>query len=428
MATKEELIEVLDEWNFWSRKQPIGKPRVNYVERIEKGLKTGQIVIISGIRRGGKSTLIKQVINRLIENKIEPRQTLFINFEESRFERSVKFLNELYDAYMELIHEGGKPFIFLDEIQTVKGWERFVRSLHEREAATILVSGSSSSIIKGDLATVLTGRHVDVKVDPLNFREFLEFKGITITDKFSAISKKTVIRKLLREYLEFGGMPKVIESDEKIWLLTTYFNDIIIRDVAKVRKIRKVSKLESIAKFYLTNFTSEVSYRKMARSLGVSLDTVERYTRFLKQAYMISIVNRFSYSLHEQESRAKKIFATDNGLRNAVSFKTTKDFGRMYENLVYNTLLGRGYETYYLKNAAECDFIAKIKGKTRAIQITYELNETNKEREFEGLVMAMKKLKLKQGLIITDDLSKEEKIGDKKIIYKPLWQWLLFDE
>jgi len=425
--SKEDLVAVLDEWNFWTKKQPRGKPRESYIEKIEKGLKSGQIVTISGIRRGGKSTLIKQIINRLVEKGVDPRQTLYINFEENRFERTLNSLNKLYEAYMELVHKEGKPYIFLDEIQTVEGWERFVRSLHEREAATILVSGSTSSIVKGDLATLLTGRHLDVRVDPLSFREFLEFRGIDITDKLSAISKKTAIKKLLREYLEFGGMPKVVENDEKDWLLTTYFNDIIIRDVAKARKIRKIQKLEAIARYHLTNFTSEVSYRKIARSLNVSLDTVERYTSFLREAFLISIVNRFSYSLHEQESRAKKVFATDNGVRNAVSFKTTKDFGRVFENLVYNTLVRRGYEVYYLKNSVECDFIARKKEESRAIQVTYELTQENRVREVRGLLLAMEKLKLKEGLVITDDFSAKEKTGNKSILFKPLWQWLLFD-
>lgn len=424
---KEELIRVLNEWNFWNKKQAIGKPRNDYVDKIERAMKTGQIVIISGIRRGGKSTLIKQVINKLIEQGTDARQTLYINFEESRLERSVQFLNNLYEAYIELVHKEGKPFIFLDEIQTVKGWERFVRSLHEREAATIVVSGSSASIIKGDLAFVLTGRHLDVKVNPLSFREFLDFNGIRITDKLSVISQKTIIRRLLRVYLNYGGLPKVVQESEKDWLLTTYFNDIIIRDVAKPRNIRKIKKLEAIAKYHLTNFTSEVSYRKIARTLKTSLDTVERYTKFLEDAHLISIVNRFSYSLHEQESRAKKTFASDNGIRNANSFLSTKDFGRLYENLVYNMLVARGYETYYQKNACECDFIARKKTETKAIQVTYSLNEANREREVKGLLMAMTKLGLKEGLIITDDVLKQEKIDKKKMVFVPLWQWLLFD-
>ena len=133
MATNEELIEVLNEWNFWSKKQQIGKPRTKYLEQIQKGLKTGQIVIISGIRRGGKSTLIKQVISKLIENNIDAKNTLYINFEESRFERSLESLNNLYEAYMELVHQGEKPYIFLDEIQTIPNFESWLRTHYDKE-------------------------------------------------------------------------------------------------------------------------------------------------------------------------------------------------------------------------------------------------------------------------------------------------------
>ncbi len=177
---KERIIEILDEWNFWSRTPDCGIPRGGYLQIFDNLRKTKQIIFITGVRRSGKSTLMKQYIKKMIEEGDDKRNFLYINFEEPKFidELSLQFLNDAFEAYLEVVQPTSTPNLFLDEIQHIKGWERFVRAMHEKGSANIFVSGSSAKLLSKELGTVLTGRHVDILVYPLAFKEFLEFNNV----------------------------------------------------------------------------------------------------------------------------------------------------------------------------------------------------------------------------------------------------------
>lgn len=425
---KEKIIEILDEWNFWSKTPDYGILRDGYLQRFEKMKATKQVVFITGVRRSGKSTLMKQHIKEMIDGGDDKRNSLYINFEEPKFigELSVDFLIDTFDAYLEIVQPTSTPNLFLDEIQHIEGWERFVRALHEKGGANIFVSGSSARLLSKELGTALTGRHVDIHVYPLTFREFLDFNNLTLETTLDIVSNKLKIRQMIRDYLSFGGFPLVVLFEGKNEILRDYFDDIILRDIAERYRVLKIDKLRSLAKYYLTNIGSPSSFRKIANFIGISLDSVERYSHYFSDAYLIFFVKKFSYSLKEQEKNPRKVYAIDPGLRNIVSFKFSEDVGKLYENTVFLELYRRGKEVYYHKDKHECDFVVK-RGETiaQALQVCYSFTGHTREREIAGLIEAMDEFKLSEGTIITDEMETVEKHGEKSIRFVPLWKWLL---
>ena len=423
----EQIIEILSEWNFWKKDQDAGVYRETYLDKLNKLIQTEQIVAIIGVRRSGKSTLMKQFIKKQIDLGKSRESFLYVNFEEPKFTDmlSLDSLQQIYDAYIEILKPKNIPYLLLDEIHNIPRWEKFVRGLHEKKEANIIVSGSTSKLLSKELGTLLTGRWLELKTSPLNFQEFLQFKQLKIKNKLDILSQKVKIKQLLREYLEFGGFPLVSLKEEKEELLRRYFDDIITRDIAERHKIRRVDKLKTLAKYYLTNSSSLISYRRISKFMNLSLDSVERFSNYMEDANLIFLVPKFSYSLKEQEVNPRKVYSVDSGLINVISFRFIDNIGKLYENIVFLSLVRGDREIYYYKNKNECDFIIK-KGKKiiQAIQVSYQIKE-NREREIKGLLEAIQAFKLKEGIIITEDYEAEEKIENKTIKFIPLWKWLL---
>lgn len=421
---KEQIIETLNEWNFWNKSSLKSIPREFYIEKLDRLSKSGQVIVLTGARRTGKSTLMRQFILRKMEAGEDKSNFLYVNFEEPRFisELNLDFLQKIYEAYLEVVQPSSKPHILLDEVQLVPGWEKFVRSLHETERATFLVSGSSAKLLSKEFATVLTGRHLDLEVYPLSFTEFLRFRNIVIHSWKERLAHQLEIKRALREYLEYGGFPLVALSEEKKALLTNYFEDIINKDIVERYKVKKSEKVKSLAKFYLSNVGGLASYRKIKEFLGISLDSVERFSEYLKSAYMIFLVSKFSYSFREQEINPRKIYCLDNGLKNLVGFKFSQDLGHAYENVVFMELIRRGKEVFYWKGNRECDFIIK---EGNAVSAALQVCVNAEKREKEGLLEALREFKLKEGIIVTEDRDEEIVEDKKKIRFIPLWKWLL---
>jgi len=426
---KDKIIEALNDWNFWRKIPNTGFARKYYIDKMKAYADTEQVVVLTGVRRAGKSTLMLQYIGKLKKEGIEPQDTLYVNFEDPRFydELSLKLLQDIYEAYFEKLEPKGTPYIFLDEIQHIPAWEKFVRSLHERKEATIFVSGSNSKLLSDEFGSSLTGRHLMINVFPLNFKEFLHFNGLEIKNELDLIAERIKIKRLLRNYLEFGGFPKVVLSaKEKQEILLQYFVDIITRDIVERHKIRKPDKLRALAKYYLTNNSSLITFNSIRKYLELPLDTVERFSYFLEAAYMVFFNKKFAYSLKEQEVNPRKVYAIDTGIRNVVSFRFSEDIGRLYENMVFLHLKQTKREIFYWKNKAECDFMVKDGNNLQAIQVTYDFEDRMvKEREIKGLISVLKEFNLKSGLIITEDSEGEEQIEGKDIRFMPLWKWLL---
>jgi len=428
-------IEKLIEWNpWWENKELLeelkGKPRPEY-NMLVNSVEIKEITIITGIRRSGKSTLMYQMIDNLLKKGVEAKQILFVNLEDRKLTKDS--LDDIYQSYREDINLDKKAYIFLDEIHRKEEWESWIRKKYDLKTKDkFVISGSCSYLLKKEYSTLLTGRNLTFEVFPLNFKEFLMFKGINLNqrdlEKGIVLEKtKLNILKKFKEYLNIGGFPAVFfEKEEyKIKLLKQYFDDILFKDIIDRHNLNS-KKTEDLALFLITNFTGLFSLRNIRNSLKISYDTIRDYLSHFIDAYLFLILNHFSYSLKLQKTLPSKIYCIDNGLRNAVSFKFSKDEGKLAENLVFTELKRQEKEIYYWKNTKhqEVDFVIKNPNNSLiAINVSYT-NEIDK-RETKSLLIFKKEFKkCKELIVLTKDLEKNE----EEIKFIPLWKWLLYSK
>ena len=432
---KNEIIAILEDWNFWKKPLETGIPRFFYLEKLKKLLLNEQIITITGARRSGKSFIMRQLAKELIQKGVNKNQVLIVNFEDPRFiELNPQLLQEIYETYLEFLNPKDKPYIFLDEIQEVQKWEKWLRTMQELEKAKIILSGSNAKLLSRELATLLTGRHLDVTVFPLSFKEFLDFNGLYLKDKLDLVSKKIEIKSLMRNYLEFGFFPEVVLQKEKKEILLAYFEDILNKDLVRRYKIRKSEKLKALIKFYLSNPSSLITFSSLEKSLEISADTIEKFSNYFQASYLIFFLKRFSFKVKEQEKSPRKVYAIDTGLANTIGFRFSQNLGKLAENVVFLELKRKTFsnpylEFYYWKDERhrEVDFVIKEKLKiNKLLQVCWNIEDKEtRERETESLIKAMREFELNEGLIITEDYEGKEKIKGKEIKFIPLWKWLL---
>jgi predicted AAA+ superfamily ATPase len=438
---KSRIIEVLAGWNFWNRDLEVGIPRKSYLDELLRFVKADKIVSIVGVRRSGKSTLMRQMAKAMIEAGTDRKNILIVNFEEPEFEgANVGLLQRIYEAYLEILRPPGKPFLFLDEVQNVERWERFVRALNERKEAFIAISGSSSRLLSQELATVLTGRQIYFEIFPLSFREFLSFEGMEIGGMEEALLNSSKIRGLFREYLEVGGFPEIVLNKDPAYRARTsrsYYEDIISRDVVQRFKIRKPEGLKALARFYLTNISSPISFNRISRFLNLPTETIRRFSYSLEIANLIFFTKRFSSSVKERENSPRKVYSVDVGISNAIGFRFRENLGKVAENLVAVELRRKmaqnpSIEVFYWKDIGqrEVDFVVKEGLRVKQlIQVCWDpTDEATRKRELKGLARAMEGFKLREGLVLTEDFEGEEMINGRRVRFVPLWKWLMAGE
>jgi predicted AAA+ superfamily ATPase len=424
MISKELLKEIL----FRQRKLLEERMKEKQVEREQidkikelKALK--HVVVITGIRRAGKSFFLSQIAKTFYTSYY------YLNFEDERlYKFSVEDFELFYQTAIELF--GESRTIFLDEVQNIKGWERWVRRMHD-EGFKLYLTGSNASLLSKELGTLLTGRHIPIILFPFSFIEFLHFKEFDFRKEDLYITERRAkIVRYFEEYVQKGGFPEFLKS-ENIDILQGYFNDILQRDIVQRYSVKYPMQLKELARYMITNSGKLMSYNKLRQVSELkSTNTVIKYVDYMKTAYLIFTVPFFSYSLKQQLRNPFKVYSIDVGLRNAISFGFSKDFGRIYENIVALHLLRKGCEVYYWKgiNGEEVDFVVKMANKIEhLVQVTYELEE-NKEREIKSLITASKELKCNSLIILTKEYEGEEKIKNKIIRYIPLWKWLLLSD
>jgi len=428
---KNLLLAILNDWNFWEKDQVTGIKRVTYLVRLKKIINSEQVIIITGARRAGKSFLMRQLAKDLIAQGVNKKDILIVNFEDPRFIKlDSGTLEDIDQFYVKHFNITGAPYIFLDEIQEVKDWEKWVKIRQEFKKAKIIISGSNAHLLSHELGTALTGRHLDLLVYPLSFKEFVNFQ------KETGVAE-TSDQKSFQQYLEFGGFPKVFFEDSKKELLLTYFQDVVNRDVVKRYRVRKTEGLKSLINFYFSNFSNLISFSSAAKFLGLTTDTVIKFSQYFSNAYLIFFLKKFSFKVKEQDRSPQKIYLNDPGLINAVGFKFSDNIGRLLENVVFLELLRRKSANmdktnlFYYQDSQkrEVDFVWQ-EGKTvkELIQVAADLhNLKTREREIKTLGKAMSQFGLKHGLILTQDSEEEIKVGQKIITVKPVYQWLVED-
>ena len=433
---KNEIIQILHDWNFWTQQPKTGLKRGFYLDRLNALSSSAFASSITGPRRAGKSIIMRQFARHLIEEGVEARNVLHVNFEDSRFTGSgVAFLEEIFRAYEEFLAPTALPTIFLDEIQEIDGWEKWVRTMLELGKARILVSGSNAGLLSQELGTLLTGRHLDVTVFPLSFGEFLEFNRAPSSPLEAAgTGQVTAIKGLLRKYLEWGAYPEVVLSEPKKEILLSYFEDVLQKDLIRRFKIRKPQELRALAKFYFSSVASPVTYQSAGRALDLSMTAVQRYSGYLEQVYLVFLLKRFSWKAKEQEKSPRKAYAVDTGLCNAVGFRFTENLGRLAENLVFLALKRRQavnpeQEIYYWKDQdqSEVDFVIKEGLKvSQLLQVCWNVrDEKTRTRDTRSLWRAMREFDLASATIVTEETTAEETEEGRTIRFVPLAQWLL---
>ncbi|MDP2947556.1 MAG: ATP-binding protein [Nanoarchaeota archaeon] len=422
--------EILKEWNpWWEDKKLVkeleGKPRPQYKNLLDS-INIREITIIIGVRRSGKSTLMYQMVDNLLNKDINPEQILFINLEDKKLIGID--LDEIYNTYRENLNQNKKAYIFIDEIHRKKDWESWIRKKYDLKTNDkFIISGSCSHLLKKEYSTLLTGRNLTFEIFPLSFQEYLFFKGESIDKdklKKNIILDKTKYNILnnLKKYFSIGGFPEVFFKPEKykIKILEQYFDDILYKDIIDRYNLNS-QKTKDLALFLMTNFTSLISLRNLRNSLGISYDSTKDYLSYYKEAFLFFTLDHFSYSFKEQKIIASKIYCIDNGLRNAVSFKFSKDEGKLAENVVFIELKRRDKEIYYWKKKNEIDFIIKNRDNSlTAINVSYT-DEIDKRETISLLEFKSEFKKTKDLILLTKNTEKKE----KGIKFIPLWKWLL---
>lgn len=428
--TKLMILEILNDWNYWHRNFEEYVPRADYLNKIKLFRRSGEIIVLTGIRRSGKSTLLKLEMKDLANDR-EKKELVYINFEDPRFSGNLttNTLDMIFEAYRENINPQGEVYLFLDEVQYVDGWEKWVRTAHELKKAKIYVTGSSSKLLSGEIATSISGRYLQLDVYPLTFCEFLVFNSIECRNISDYSVNRVAINRLFTNYLKYGGFPRIasVEEDLKKEELMSYFNTILLKDILARFRLRNFDMLKKLVEYLLTNDTKQNSIHSVSRALKYSYETVEDYINYLKQVYMFFELRNFNYSLKKQLVSDIKYYTIDTGFVNAVSFSFSENIGRLYENVVFNELVRRGKNIFFLnENNNECDFIVK-EGTSiiAAYQVCYNLNERNEQREITGLVMACKKFDLEVGYIITERTSRTVTEEGVRIRIIPITGFLL---
>jgi len=361
-------------------------------------------LIISGIRRCGKSTLLQQLINKQ-KNKV-----FFLNFDTPKLFNFELNDFEIIDL---IVEENESKVLFFDEIQVVKGWELYVRQKLD-EGFKVFVTGSNASLLSRELGTKLTGRHITNELFPFSFQEYARYKLLS-TNSETAFA-----------YIKDGGFPEYLRTGNAD-ILQALFNDILYRDIAVRYGIRDIESMKRLLIYLISNVGRLVTAGKLVQTLGIkSSATVLDYFSYFEQSYLLSLVPKFSYSYRAQIVNPRKIYIIDNGLVNAVSASYSDDYGRKLENTVYYALRQKTREIYYFnEHGTECDFVVCRNNKEKdLIQVCYDLNRENLGREEKGLIAAMDFFNQTKGKIITLNQKDTIKQGEKIIEVLPLHEFL----
>ncbi len=384
------IIDVLKKWNIWEKPINTGIKRPKYIEHIYPYLERKEILVLKGIRRSGKSTLLKQLMLELIASGVDKMHLLYLNLEDYNFtnDLTVTLFDAVLTAYRNYAHHEGRIFFFIDEIQTIPGWEKWIRTKYDlQEPIKFIVTGSSASLLSREFSTLLTGRNISFTIHALSFQEFLMFS-------------KT---HSLEEYLLYGGFPEVVlepVQEKKMVLLEQYFEDIIHKDIISRYAIRNTKQLIDIARYIISTAGSKVSFNKLSKVFGISKDTIAQYIAYMVDAFLLFEVTYFSYStkIRHDVTKLPKFYASDNGLINAVHISQNQ--GQLFENAVAIKLSAQSDDIHYWSAlTSEVDFIVD------RVAINVTATNTPHEREQNGLEEFRKKHRNVTTLIITKSVT-----------------------
>ena len=433
---KIKILEILNDYNYWNRSLKDNYARPNYELKIKSLSKMNEVVVVKGLRRSGKSTLLLNHIKNLL-NDTAIKNILFVNLEDPRFigYLDVNLLELIKETYLQYINPSQKPYIFLDEIQNIPNFEKWINKEYELNSSHIFITGSNSSMLSSEIASTLSGRYVSATVYPLSFKEFLTFKDLPIDTMLDFVDKKIAVFRYFEEYLKYGAFPKVIlvDNQNKQELLVSYKDSILLKDIVARYKLKNYNILEQITAFLLSNSGILQSATKLKNNFNISFDMASSYVEYLRNTYMIYEVPKFDYSLKKQNLNEKKYYSCDLGLSNIFRVPNLQTKGSDIETVVFLELLRRGFKVYYYKtsNNYECDFIVQKDNQiVQLIQVTLSLkDEKTKKRELSVFKKVKEELKLdniEQIVITSDEGDTIIYYNDEKIKIINIFEWLLF--
>lgn len=399
--------------------------RLEYVERTKaaKGsewMSSPLVKVVLGPRRAGKSVFSLMLL--------KGKPFLYFNFDDPALVGEKPDLYELVDELHKFY--GDTKLVLFDEIQNLKSWELFANRLH-RQGYNLVLTGSNANLLSMELATHLTGRHLPIEILPFDFQEFLKAKN------FSQLDQKSELLKLLEQYMAFGGFPEVvIKNQHPRGYLDVLFDALLFKDVVKRHKVRFSEQIDQLGSYLINNVSNQYSFRKLAKVLKFKSDvTLERYLKYLEEAYVVFSLSGFSAKAGERLRSPKKIYTVDNGFVASKAVQHSPDNGKLMENLVFTELVKNGFEPnrelfyYKTRNSKEVDFALRNGHETsELIQVCYDLRNSDVEqREIKALTEASEELKVSNLTILTWDDEREIEKDGKTIKFKPVWKWLLLD-
>ncbi|MEA3318212.1 MAG: ATP-binding protein, partial [Bacteroidota bacterium] len=374
--TKEVLKSVIisQKEKFLSKSELINRA---ILDKEKKKILAREVVFITGVRRSGKSSLLYLIYKYLSKlNKIPVSNILFINFEDERFINfTVADFDSLYRSFLEIENPKGKKYLFFDEIQNIKGWERWINRLYEFEDTKIFITGSNASLINSDISTSLTGRNRQIQNYTFSLLEYAKLKKIEVSLKtLLSDNKRLGINRLLNKYFDIGGFPEALKSGDTE-IVDQYFKDIIYRDIIAKYSIRNIKEIKELALYLISNTGNINSYENLRKIINASnASTIKNYISVFQDVFLIYALPLFNYSIKKQIYNPNKYYASDIGFYHAVGFSFSADNGRLLENLVLFDLLRNEYEVFYWKSkkAFEVDFVVHFKKKiSHAIQVCF---------------------------------------------------------
>ena len=386
----------------------------------EKYLNNEEIIIISGVRRCGKSVLLQQIRDRL------PQKDYFFNFDDDRLSNfTVENFQQLYEVFIELY--GEQNYFYFDEIQNIAGWEHFAKRLYN-SGKKVFITGSNARMLSKELGTYLTGCYIAIELYPFSFSEFLDFREQQhLLGDISGTIARGETQSAFNDYLKQGGFPIYLRSEDGIVLKTLYDN-ILYKDVMVRNQIVNEREVKELVYYTVSNIGKPLTYTSLAKVIGVkNPTTVKNYLEYIENTYLLFSLSKLDYSVKAQLRNPKKVYAIDNALVSRLGFHFSGEEGRLLENMVYIELRRRGGEIFYHNSgSAECDFVVRDGFRVvQAIQACYLLGSSDtREREIRGIQDAMDTYQLLEGTIITNTHEEELKYGDKMIHILPAWKWL----
>ncbi len=381
---------------------------------------TSEILIITGIRRCGKSVLLQQLRNKLSE------QDFFFNFDD---ERLASFTVSDFQALQECFYElfGQQHTYYFDEIQNIPGWETFVRRLYN-EGCKVIITGSNARMLSRELGTHLTGRYISVEIYPFSFVEYLKLINVhPVQADFYTTAGRSNLLVQFRNYIENGGFPKYLQTHSSRYLSSLY-ESIIFRDVMARNALTNEKEIKELVFYLASNATKRITYSSLGKIIGIRhAETVKNYLEYIQQTYMIFQLMKYNPSVKVQMLNPKKIYFIDNAIIGRIGFNATDNIGYKLENIVFIELKRRGYDMFYHSDKKECDFIVRQEANiTQAYQVTVSVSDAKThKREISGLQEAMNAYGLSEGYIITMDEKETVQVDEGIIHVVPAWEWML---